>query len=107
MVNMIQCDHAVCKTCFVEHFTLVIAEKSIKHFNCIMCNEPDMSSDAVDLDHYLQMFSGLVQHYMDKSTYEMCMKKLTEHTMQKDYKFCWCAHVSHANYNDIALLVCL
>ena len=97
MVNMIQCDHAVCKTCFVEHFTLMIAERSIKHFNCLMCKEPDMSSDAVDLVLYLQMFSGLVQNYMNESVYDMCMKKLSDHTMQKDPNFCWCAHVSHCD----------
>ena len=94
MVNMVHCDHALCKDCFVSHFTLMIGEKSIKHFNCPCCGEPDMSSDAIDMDLYLQMFSGLIQSYLNKECYDLCSQKLNEHAMIKNPNFCWCIKVS-------------
>ena len=94
MVNLINCQHAVCKDCFVDHYSMMIRGKSIKYFNCLVCWEPDMSSDDVDLDLYLQVFSGLIRNYLNKDLYDLYMKRLNDHTMQKDPNFCWCAHVS-------------
>jgi len=91
---MIHCDHAICKDCFVDHFALMIREKSIKHFNCPVCGEPDMSSDTIDIDLYLQMFSGLIQVHLDKKSYNLCSQKINEYAMIKNPNFCWCIKVS-------------
>ena len=94
MINMIHCDHAVCKECFVSHYSLVIGEKSIKHFNCLVCGEPDMSSETVDIDLYLQLFSGLIQAHMSKEQYNLFTQKVNEGTMVKNPNFLWCIKVS-------------
>ena len=91
---MIHCDHAVCKECFIHHFSLVVGEKSIKHCNCPVCGQPDMSSETIDMDLYLQMFSGLIQAHMSKEHYDLFTQKLNERTMMKDPKFLWCIKVS-------------
>ena len=93
MVNMLNCDHAMCQCCFDVHFSIMITEKSIKHYNCPLCGEPDMSSEAIDLDLYLQLFSGLIQANMKKEQYEMFTQKINEHTMTKDPNFRWCNKV--------------
>ena len=91
---MIHCDHTVCKECFVYHFSLVVGEKSIKNFNCPICGEPDMSSETIDMDLYLQMFSGLIQANMSMEYYDLCTQKINEYTWMKDPKFLWCIKVS-------------
>ena len=94
MIDMIHCDHAVCRECFVAYFSLVVGEKSIKHFNCPVCGEPDMSSETIDMDLYLQMFSGLMQVHMSKDHYNLFTQKINEHTLMKDPNFIWCRKVS-------------
>ena len=94
MINMIHCDHAVCRECFVAHYSLMLGEKSIKHFNCPVCAEPDMSSETIDVDLYLQMFSGLMQAHMSKECYDLFRQKMNEHALMKDPKFVWCIKVS-------------
>ena len=96
MVNMVNCVHAVCKDCFNTHFTLMIGEKSIKHFNCPVCGEPDMSSETIDMDLYLQLFSGLIQTHLQKENYDLFTQKLNEHAMIKNPSFRWCIKVSTA-----------
>ena len=91
---MIHCDHTVCKECFVIHFSLVAEERSIKHYNCLVCAEPDMSSETIDMDLYLQMFSGLIQVHMSKEHYNLFTQKITERTLMNDPKFLWCIKVS-------------
>ena len=98
MINMIHCDHAVCKECFIGHYSLVVGEKSIKHFNCLICGQPDMSSETIDMDLYLQLFSGVIQAHMSKEHYNLFTKKINEWTMMKDPKFLWCITVSVAIY---------
>ena len=93
MVNMINCDHAVCHDCFVSHFSIMVTEKSIKHCNCPLCKEPDMTSETIDMDLYLQLFSGLIQAHMKKEEYDMFTQKINEHTMMKDPNFRWCIKV--------------
>ena len=108
MVNMIHCNHAMCKECFVGHFTLMIGEKSIKHFNCPVCGEPDMSSETIDMDLYLQMFSGLIQAYLKKEDYNLFCQKLNEHAMIKNPNFRWCLKVSCVfsyHFNFLVVLV--
>ena len=94
MVNMVHCDHAVCKDCFIGHFNIMIGEKSIKHFNCMLCAEPDMSSETIDMDLYLQLFSGLVQAHLSKEIYDMFTQKVNEQAMTKNDNFRWCIKVS-------------
>ena len=94
MINMIHCDHAVCKECFVGHYTIILEEKSTKHFNCLICGEPDMLSRTISTDLYLQLFSGLIQTNMSKEHYDLFTKKINEETMIKDPKFVWCFKVS-------------
>ena len=53
-----------------------------------------MTSEAIDVELYLQLFSGLIQSYMDKSDYEMFTQKINEHSMIKDPNFRWCIKVS-------------
>ena len=93
MINMIHCDHAVCKKCFVTHYSLVVGEKSTKHFNCFVCGEPDMSSETIDMDLYLQLFIGLIQAHMSKEHYDLCLRKINERAMMKDPNFLWCIKV--------------
>ena len=93
---MVNCVHAVCKDCFNTHFTLMIGEKSIKHFNCPVCGEPDMSSETIDMDLYLQLFSGLIQTHLQKENYDLFTQKLNEHAMIKNPSFRWCIKVSTA-----------
>ena len=91
---MIHCDHPVCNECFVDHYSAVLEEKSIKHFNCLICGEPDILSETIDMDLYLQLFSGLIQAHMSKDQYDLFTQKLNEWTMMKDPKFLWCIKVS-------------
>ena len=93
---MIHCDHAVCKVCFVQHFSVVVEEKSIKHFNCLVCGEPNMSSETIDMDLYLQLFSGLIQAHMSKEYYSLFTQTFNKWTMRKDPNFLWCINVSIA-----------
>ena len=94
MINMIYCNHAVCKECFVAHFSIVgVMDRSIKHFNCPICGQPDMSSETIDMDLYLQLFSGLIQAHMSKDQYDFFVQKLIERTMMKDPYFMWCIRV--------------
>ena len=93
---MIYCDHAVCKECFVQHYSLVALERSIKYFNCPVCWQPDMSSEAIDMVLYLQLFSDLIQAHMSKEHYNLFMKKINDWRMMKDPKFLWCIKVSIA-----------
>ena len=80
---MIQCSHAVCQSCFIGHFTVMIREKKVKHYNCPICGEPDLTSEAIDVDLYLQLFSGLVQTYLSKDDYNLCIQKIYEHTFHR------------------------
>ena len=91
---MIHCDHAVCKECFVQHYSVVVGENSTKHFNCLICGQPDMSSETIDMDFCLQMFSGLIQAHMSKEHYKLDERKINEWTLMKDHKFLWCIKVS-------------
>ena len=71
----------------------MVGEKSTKHFNCPVCAEPDMLSETIDMDLYLQMFSGLMQVHMTKEHYDLFTNKINERTLMKDPKFVWCIKV--------------
>jgi len=98
MINMIHCNHAVCKECFVGHFSVIVGEKSIKYFNCPVCEEPNMLSETIDMDLYLQMFSGLIQAHMSKKQYNLYIQTINEHTLMKDPKFLRCIRVSDCTH---------
>ena len=59
MVLMPGCPHSVCKECFKGHFTLVMKNQTVKHFNCPVCSEPDMTDPHVEtyLMHLMQLVS--------------------------------------------------
>ena len=60
MVNMPGCTDILCKDCFKGHFTVVIKEQSVKHFNCPMCSEPDLANRDDSQAMYLELFVSLV-----------------------------------------------
>ena len=73
MIKMILCNDIVCQECFVSHYSLMIKEKSIKHLDCLVCGEPDMSSGVTDAHDYLQKFSALIQAHLSENQYNMFM----------------------------------
>ena len=97
MVNMIACDHIICKECFVVHYSFVINEKGIKWFHCLVCEEPEISSETVGTNLYLQMFSDLIQTHMSKKDYNLYTQKIYKHTLMKDHRFLWCIKVGLLN----------
>lgn len=60
MIIMPGCTDSMCKDCFKGHFDVVIREKGVKHFNCPICDQPDMTNrdDAQDL--YQELFVQMV-----------------------------------------------
>ena len=54
------CTDCVCKECFKMHFTITVKEKSVKHFNCPVCGEPDLANRDMSQVLYLELFVGLV-----------------------------------------------
>ena len=40
MVDMVHCNHALCKVCFQDLFTAIINEKTIHYFHCQECSQP-------------------------------------------------------------------
>ena len=60
MVLMPGCPHSVCKECFKGHFTNVMKMQSVKHFNCPVCAQPDMSKRDADQDMYLELLLDMV-----------------------------------------------
>ena len=52
-----------------------------------------MTSETIDMDLYLQLFSGLIQAHMSKEHYNLFMLKINERTMMKDPNFRWCIKV--------------
>ena len=55
------CGCSVCKTCFKSWFQMVIREKSVKHFNCPICNKPDIEN-ARTSEYFLE-FVSLVRDF--------------------------------------------
>ena len=60
MVLMPGCPHSVCKECFKGHFTNVVMTQTVKHFNCPVCAQPDMSSRDADQDMYQELLVDMV-----------------------------------------------
>ncbi len=58
MVVMPACGEALCKDCFIGNFTMVIKEKSVKHFNCPLCSKPDVSNETQDMN--IELFVAMV-----------------------------------------------
>jgi E3 ubiquitin-protein ligase RNF31 len=91
MITMPGCTDALCKDCFKGHFRVIISEQGVKHFNCPMCKEPDMTNrdDAADL--YQELFVHLIHEHVPEK-YDMVQTKLAERNLQKDPGFRWCAN---------------
>ena len=53
-----------------------------------------MTLETIDMDLYLQLFSGLIQAHMSKEHYNLLMQKINERAMMKDPNFHWCIDVS-------------
>lgn len=60
MVTMPGCTHEICKGCFKDHFTITIKERTVKHFNCPVCGEPDLANRDMSQVVYLELFVGMV-----------------------------------------------
>ena len=60
MVTMPGCTDEFCKECFKQHFTIAIKEKTVKHFNCPSCKEPDLANRDMSQELYLELFVQLV-----------------------------------------------
>ena len=54
------CGHSMCKDCFRGYFEITIREKSVKHFNCPECGQPDIGDLGEIKDFYLELFVALV-----------------------------------------------
>lgn len=62
MITMPGCTDSFCKECFKINFSIAVSEKGVKHFNCPMCSQPDMTdlNDGTQ-DLYQQLFVQLVK----------------------------------------------
>ena len=55
-----------------------------------------MSLETLDMDLYMQLFSGLIQANLSKEKYNLCMKTILDRKVIKNPKFLWCIKVSVA-----------
>ena len=90
MVTMIHCNDTVCRECFVKLYTLVIREKSVKHFNCLVCGEPNIVEKSNKIDLYLRELGYSVQLHICKELFDLYSQKTNEYVMMKDPNFMWC-----------------
>ena len=67
MLLMPGCPHSVCKACFRDHFTNVVKTQSVKHFNCPVCGQPDMSDRDADGDMYPELLLTMVGVHVPSS----------------------------------------
>ena len=114
MVLMPGCPHSVCIECFKGHFTNVMKTQTVKHFNCPVCAQPDMTDPQIETYLMLlmplvsetfaicvsDMFHGATQLFdkikmhIDKEVYNLGQQKLIEYILSREPNFCWCANVS-------------
>lgn len=64
MVCMPACGESLCKSCFRQHFEIVIKEGSVKHFTCPICGLPDLANADQTQEMNLQLFVAMVQRRM-------------------------------------------
>ena len=60
MITMPGCTHSLCKECFKGQFEMVILEQGVKHFNCPICQKPDMSNKDDIQEMYELLFVNMV-----------------------------------------------
>jgi hypothetical protein len=60
MLTMPGCTCSLCKDCFVRNYEVAIKEKGVKHFNCLLCQLPDMDKDATE-GLYMEIFVAMVR----------------------------------------------
>ena len=92
MIKMPGCSHSFCKECFKRHFTIAIQEKQVKHFNCPICNQPNMSSINKSQRVYQERFLCLIKNNLNNELYELCQKKLHDFNFIMHPGFLQCAH---------------
>ena len=61
MVVLPACGDSVCKNCFKQYFEIAIKEKSIKHFVCPICGEPDLGNADQMQEMYLELLVAMVR----------------------------------------------
>ncbi|KAL5466679.1 hypothetical protein EMCRGX_G030823 [Ephydatia muelleri] len=110
MVLMPGCSHSVCKKCFEGHFTNVMMTQTVKHFNCPVCAQPDMSTRDADQDMYQELLVDMVKQLCTTEVADICSQKLRDHNLSTDPKFCWCAndkcHAGFANETGRDKIAC-
>ena len=64
MITMPGCTCSLCKECFKGQFDMVIQEQQVKHFNCPICQKPDMSNKDDIQEMYELLFVNMVSSSM-------------------------------------------
>nr|XP_020664984.1 E3 ubiquitin-protein ligase RNF31-like [Pogona vitticeps] len=93
MQSLTSCECTICPECFALHFTIAVKEKHITDLVCPACSEPEIS-DEKELLSYFSTLDVQLRSCLDRETYDLFHKKLTEHELMRDPKFQWCTHVS-------------
>jgi len=61
MITMPGCTDSVCKECFKNYLTDVVKTKTIKHYNCPVCNLPNMADREAANDMYFTILVAMVR----------------------------------------------
>ncbi|KAJ7313157.1 hypothetical protein JRQ81_004430 [Phrynocephalus forsythii] len=93
MQSLTSCECTICPECFALHFTIAVKEKHITDLVCPACSEPEIS-DEKELLSYFSTLDIQLRSCLDRETYDLFHKKLTEHELMRDPKFQWCTHCS-------------
>ncbi|KAH0626158.1 hypothetical protein JD844_000959, partial [Phrynosoma platyrhinos] len=93
MQSLTSCECTICPECFALHFTIAVKEKHITDLVCPACSEPEIN-DEKELLNYFSTLDIQLRSCLDRETYELFHKKLTERVLMRDPKFQWCMHCS-------------
>ncbi|XP_042327873.1 E3 ubiquitin-protein ligase RNF31 [Sceloporus undulatus] len=93
MQSLTSCECTICPECFALHFTIAVKEKHITDLVCPACSEPEIN-DEKELLNYFSTLDIQLRSCLDRETYELFHKKLTERVLMRDPKFQWCTHCS-------------
>uniref|UniRef100_H9G897 Uncharacterized protein n=1 Tax=Anolis carolinensis TaxID=28377 RepID=H9G897_ANOCA len=93
MQSLTSCECTICPECFALHFTIAVKEKHITDLVCPACSQPEIS-DEMELLNYFSTLDIQLRSCLDRETYELFHKKLTERVLMRDPKFQWCTHCS-------------
>nr|XP_060635962.1 E3 ubiquitin-protein ligase RNF31 [Anolis sagrei ordinatus] len=93
MQSLTSCECTICPECFALHFTIAVKERHITDLVCPACSQPEIS-DEKELLNYFSTLDIQLRSCLDRETYELFHKKLTERVLMRDPKFQWCTHCS-------------